>query len=243
MSKIRDRVQMIRLFFRLVFEMIRNYPHLNEDTDNNFQICKKICNKIIRSANIHLNIWGRENIPEEEKFLLISNHRCFFDVVFLLASVEQTVSFVAAKELWKYPILRKYLSSIHCVALDRFAQDRSQLKKSILSMKTALESGNVVLFPEGECSYQDYHMRRFKKGGFLGLPSEKQRIVPAFLQMGVIKNIGRWMIPQGDVSVYFGEPFMPIDISFKRKTAGEVAVYAQHRIETLRDQACGERKK
>lgn len=243
MSIIRERVRMIKLFYRLVFEMLKNYPHLNHDIENNFQICKKICKKIVHSAQIHLQTFGMENVPVTENFLLVSNHRCFFDVVFLLATVEQTIRFVAAKELWRYPILRKYLSSIECVSLDRFTQEREQLKKSILSMKTALEAGNLVLFPEGECSYHDYHMRRFKKGGFLGLPSVEQKIVPAFLRINEMRNIGRWMIPQGDVSIYFGEPFTPAEISLKRKTAGEIAAYAQKRIESLRDQGCGGEKK
>lgn len=237
MKKLRDGVRMIKLFLRLVYEMLKNYPRLNHDLDHNFQICKKICQKIVCSAQIRLHTFGNENLPNKVNFLLVSNHRCFFDVIFLLATVDETIRFVAAKELWKYPILRKYLSSIQCVALDRYAQEREQLKRSILSMKTALETGNLVLFPEGECSYHDTHMRRFKKGGFLGLPSAGQAIVPTFLQMDKLCNIGRWMIPQGDVSVFFGEPFTPAEISLKRHTAGEVAAYAQQRIETLCEQA------
>lgn len=236
MKSVRDGVRMIKLFCRLVFEMLKNYPCLNHDLEHNFQICKKICKKIVRSAKIHLHTFGSENLPIKENFLLVSNHRCFFDVVFLLATVEETISFVAAKELWRYPILRKYLSSIQCVALDRYAQEMEQLKQSILSMKTALEAGNLVLFPEGECSYHDYHMRKFKKGGFLGLPSADQWVVPVFLQMDKLRNIGRWMIPQGDVSIYIGQAFTPADISLKRHTAGEIATYVQQRIAAMQEQ-------
>lgn len=236
MKKLKDRVRMIRLFFRLVFEMLKNYPRLNHDLDHNFQICKKICQKILQSAKIQLHTFGSENLPGKDNFLLVSNHRCFFDVVFLLASIEETLSFVAAKELWNYPVLRKYLSSIKCVALDRYAQEMDKLKASISAMKSSLEMGNLVLFPEGECSYHDFHMRKFKKGGFLGLPSAEQRIVPVFLQMDRLRNIGRWMIPQGDVSVYIGESFAPTEISGKRQTAGEIAAYAQQRIITMQEQ-------
>ncbi len=144
MKRFKDVVRMVRLFYRLVFEMLKNYRRLNDDLDNNFAICKKICNKIIRSAKIRLNTYGCENLPRDNKFLLVSNHRCFFDVVFLIAAIEETVSFVAAKELWKYPVLRKYLSSIACVPLDRCAQGTQELKHSILSMRSALETGNLV---------------------------------------------------------------------------------------------------
>ena len=126
--------------------MIRNYPFLNHDREHNFLICKKICKKIVKSAKIGVKIQNPENIPKEKRFLLVSNHRCFFDVVFLLASIEETLSFVAAKELWHYPILRKYLDSIGCVALDRHSKKMDKIKESIHSMKTALEGGNLVLF-------------------------------------------------------------------------------------------------
>lgn len=92
-------LRLIRVFFRLVFEMIRNYKKLNNDPDHNFLICKEICQKIVESAKIQLEIVQKEAFPKLENFLIVSNHRCFFDVVFLLAAIEDTISFVAAKEL------------------------------------------------------------------------------------------------------------------------------------------------
>lgn len=75
-------LRLIRVFFRLVFEMIRNYKKLNNDPDHNFLICKEICQKIVESAKIQLEIVQKEAFPKLENFLLVSNHRCFFDVVF-----------------------------------------------------------------------------------------------------------------------------------------------------------------
>ena len=86
-------LRLIRVFFRLVFEMIRNYKKLNNDPDHNFLICKEICQKIVESAKIQLEIVQKEAFPKLENFLLVSNHRCFFDVVFLLATIEDTISF------------------------------------------------------------------------------------------------------------------------------------------------------
>lgn len=235
MKKVRDGIRLIRLFLRLVFEMMRNYPFLNHDQEHNFQICKKICKRIVKSARIRLQIFHAENVPTDDSFLLVSNHRCFFDVVFLLATLEQKISFVAAKELWRYPILHKYLDAIGCVALERGTKKMDQLKESIISMKTALEIGNLVLFPEGECSYHDCRMKKFKKGGFVGITNPMQKIVPVFLNVNRICNIGRWMIPQGEVSVVVGASFTLSDIGMKRKSAGEIAAYAQMRVLQLQE--------
>lgn len=238
MKKIRTGIRLIRLFFRLVFEMIRNYPFLNHDREHNFLICKKICKKIVKSAKIGVKIQNPENIPKEKRFLLVSNHRCFFDVVFLLASIEETLSFVAAKELWHYPILRKYLDSIGCVALDRHSKKMDKIKESIHSMKTALERGNLVLFPEGECSYHDKHIKKFKKGGFLGL-SQDQKIVPVFLKIDSLRNIGRWMIPEGEVSILVGSHFSPAELEKGHCSVKEIVSYTQEQILHLQKLSCG----
>lgn len=237
MRRIKEFFKMARLFLRLVFEMLRNYRHLDHDIDNNYQICKKICDKVIKSAKIQLHTVSSEHVPEEETFLLVSNHRCFFDVVFLISAVKQTISFVAAKELFHYPILNKYLNSIQCISLDRYNTEVKKLKESIATMKSALEVGNLVLFPEGECSYHDTRMKTFKKGGFLGLPRKDQCILPVYIKIGQLQNIGRWMIPQGDVYVHFGNSFSPLDMPNNQKRADDIAKYSQNCIIQLQDLA------
>lgn len=232
MKKIRDGVRMICLFVRLVFEMLRNYPALSDDLRNNFLICKKICKKVVRSAKIKLSIENQERISGDKPFLLVSNHRCFFDVVFLLATLDYAVSFVAAEELWHYPILHKYLDSIKCIALDRYTKDVAKIKSGITDMKQALTKGNVVLFPEGECSYYEEEMQPFKKGGFLGIMGLDINIVPAFIRIHEIRNIGRWMIPQGEVLVEIGESFTPFSLGDGRKAA-EMAEYAQSKVKEM----------
>lgn len=129
MKMIGNGLRLIRVFFRLVFEMIRNYKKLNNDPDHNFLICKEICQKIVESAKIQLEIVQKEAFPKLENFLLVSNHRCFFDVVFLLAAIEDTISFVAAKELWHYPILSRYLVQLGVWHSERGAKKTGNDKK------------------------------------------------------------------------------------------------------------------
>lgn len=237
MKKIRDGLRMVCLFIRLVFEMIKNYSSLNDDLKNNFHICKKICQKVVQSAKIQLTLCSPENLGNVEPFLLVSNHRCFFDVVFLLAAVEKPISFVAAKELFSYPILRKYLASIRCVMLDRSTKQLSKIKEDVANMKVALAGGNLVLFPEGECSYFSKQMRKFKKGGFVCVSELGAFIVPAFIQIREIHNIGRWMIPQGEVTVYFGKGFYPNEIADTRISGARLATYAQKKVAELQERA------
>ncbi len=237
MRKFRDILGMLRLLYRLVYELIRNYRSLTDDLEHNFFVCKKICKKIVKSANIRLSTFEQDKLPTDKRFLLVPNHRCFFDVVFLLAASEQPISFVAAKELFNYPLLHRYLKSIRCICLDRYTKDITKLKASIAEIRSELSDHNLVLFPEGECSYHNKRMNKFKKGGFMGISGLNMEIVPAFIKIGQIRNIGRWMIPVGEVGIYIGDPFRVEDVSTKRMQAGEIASYAQKRVLELQEMA------
>lgn len=235
MKKVKDITRMVRLFFRLVYEMLRNYPRLNGNLDNNFQICRTICQKIMRSAKIQLEVLWKECVPDGEPFLVVSNHRCFFDVLFLISSVDHPVRFVAAKELLSYPILRKYLKALQCVMIDRYTKDLTKIRESIVQIRDTLQDTNLVLFPEGQCSYYDPQMHRFKKGGFAGVAAADAQVVPAFIHIDEMRNIGRWMIPKGTVTVGFGDGFYPHEVSDKKNPAGELAAYAMERVQAIQE--------
>ncbi len=238
MKKIKGFSGLIKLFFRLVMSMIYHYQYLNDDLENNFMVCKKICKMIVRSAHIDLLVHNQESIPRDKTFLMVPNHRCFFDVVFLLASIEQPISFVAAKELWSYPVLRRYLTAIECIPLDRYTKNLAKLKSNITQIQTSLSKNNLVMFPEGKCSYESEEMGEFKKGGFMGVVGMDIYLVPAFIKIGEFKNIGKkWMIPSGQVEIYIGDSFLPKDVSDKRIQAQEMASYAKKRVQLLQEQA------
>ncbi|MFR5619640.1 MAG: hypothetical protein ACLTJ5_12660 [Clostridium sp.] len=78
MKMIGNGLRLIRVFFRLVFEMIRNYKKLNNDPDHNFLICKEICQKIVESAKIQLEIVQKEALPKLENFFARVKSPLFF---------------------------------------------------------------------------------------------------------------------------------------------------------------------
>ena len=97
------------VFFDLFFEMIRNYKKLNNDPDHNFLICKEICQKIVESAKIQLEIVQKEAFPKLENFLLVSNHRCFLMWFFYWQQLKIQLVLWRRKSFWHYPILSRYL--------------------------------------------------------------------------------------------------------------------------------------
>lgn len=191
----------------------------------------RICQNSIRDCS-------KRGISKIGKLFACVKPPLFFDVVFLLATIEDTISFVAAKELWHYPILSRYLDSIGCVALERGAKKLETIKSNIVSMHQALAKGNLVLFLEGECSYYDEQMHKFRKGGFIGLDA-KQPIVPVYIKPERLSSIGRWIVPKGRVAVFIGSFFSPSEVEKGTPTAAKIADMARDEILALRQMSEG----
>lgn len=234
MSKVKDNIKVANLWIDLVYGMLKYRLKLTEDFNNNYMICKKICQHVIKTSDITLTVNGKENIPEEGSVLIASNHRSFFDIIILLASIDRAMSFVVAKELCEYPILRKYIESINCVPVNREETDITKMKEQLRNMSDALKEKGLILFPEGKCNYFEDEIAEFKKGGFKGVKTNDSTIVPTYINMGKIKNIGRWVIPTEEVTVTFGEPYKMISATGEIIKPNEIANYTREKVLELK---------
>lgn len=224
------KIKTLMLLMQLINEMFKNSFKLNNDINNNYKICQKISNKIISLSNITLNIKGKENIKNQSPILITPNHRSFFDIFILLSSIDETISFAAAKELYSYPLLNRYIKSINCISIDRSTQDITTIKQQINNICNHLKENNLILFPEGECNYFNDEVKKFKKGGFININKTNAKIVPTYINVSEIKKIGRWVIPTGNVSVTFGEAFNPNCVENRKLKGNELANYTREKV-------------
>lgn len=232
MTIIKNGIHLMHVLLVLIFQMLRQYSRLNSDIQSNFTLCQSICRKVVSTAGINLKVTTEEMHIGDEPFLLVSNHRCFFDVILLLAIIEKPVSFVAAEELYHYLLLHKYLKALECIPVDRSAKDFSKMKYSIKKIQSMIKEHNLVLFPEGECGYHDKAIKSFKRGAFMGVVGTDTKIIPVFIEIQEITNIGHWMIPKGDVRIIFGKGFRPKNV-LKTQNTRELAMYTQKKVSEL----------
>lgn len=234
MSKIKDNIKVANLWIDLVYGMLKYRLKLNEDFNNNYMICQKICQHVIKSSGIKLTVNGKENIPAEGSVLIASNHRSFFDIIVLLASIDRAMSFVVAKELCEYPVLKKYIESINCIPVNREETDITKMKAQLRNMSDALQENGLILFPEGACNYFEDEVAEFKKGGFKGAKTHNSAIVPTYINMGKIKNLGRWVIPTEEVTVTFGEAYKMSNNNNELIKPNEIANYTREKVLELK---------
>ena len=129
------------------------------------------------SGNIDLIVTGKENLPEQDGFMLYGNHQGLFDVVALAGDCERPLAAVPKKELAEIPLLKQILQ-----CTNSFAMDREDVRQSLTVIKNVTEEvkkgRNYLIFPEGTRSKNGNVMGEFHGGSFRCALKAQCPIVP-----------------------------------------------------------------
>ena len=111
-----------------------------------------------------------------EAVILISNHQSNVDIPVLLGYLPLDFSFIAKKEMKKWPAIGRWMRSFDCIFLDRknARQGMKDMKDAISKIK---KGHSYVIFPEGSRS-EDGTIGEFKKGSFKLATDTNARILP-----------------------------------------------------------------
>ncbi len=161
---------------------------------------------LLRILNGKTTVIGKENLPQDEKFLLVAPHRTFLDPVYIaIHAYPYRFSFMAKKELFTIPILGFLIRKINAFPVDRENPGVSAVKTPVNHLRN--NELNVLIFPTGSRHSSDI------KGGAITIAKlSKSKIVPAvYTGPLTLKEV----FLRKKATVTFGEPF-----EVKRKIEG-----------------------
>ena len=136
--------------------------------------------RAIKGGNVDLKVTGLENIPQDEAFMMYSNHQGMFDVLAIAATCDVPLGAVLKKELYNIPFL-------HQIALctKSFAMDREDVRQSLTVIQNVTEEvkngRNYLIFPEGTRSKQGNNMLEVHGGSFRCATKSKCTVLPVAL--------------------------------------------------------------
>ena len=137
----------------------------------------KILKHAVKAGNVDLQVFGRENLPAEDGFVLYGNHQGLFDVVALASDWERPLAAVLKKELADVPLLKQIRQCTNSFAMDR--EDARQSLTVIRSVtEEVLKGRNYLIFPEGTRSRNGNVMGEFHGGSFRAAMKAQCPIVP-----------------------------------------------------------------
>ena len=184
------------------------------------------------SGNIDLIVTGKENLPEQDGFMLYGNHQGLFDVVALAGDCERPLAAVLKKELAEIPLLKQILQ-----CTNSFAMDREDVRQSLTVIKNVTEEvkkgRNYLIFPEGTRSKNGNVMGEFHGGSFRCALKAQCPIVPiAFIDsFKVLDQKGSKPV---SVQMHY-LPAIPYE-EFKDMKTVEVADLVKSRIQACIDE-------
>ena len=121
-----------------------------------------------RLARIEIRVRGKDKVPADSNFLLVSNHLSDHDFMSMLTVLRgRSVAFVSKPENFNYPIAGKYLHKGGFLAINReeAREALSTIREVADRMKTLPFSYGV--FPEGTRNRRVEGLLPFREGVFL----------------------------------------------------------------------------
>jgi len=151
------------------------YPRLEQ-----WQHIQYILRLAVKGGNIDLKVTGLENIPQDEAFMMYSNHQGMFDVLAIAATCDEPLGAVLKKELYDVPFLHQI-----AVCTKSYAMDREDVRQSLTVIQNVTEEvkqgRNYLIFPEGTRSKLGNQMQEFHGGSFRCATKSKCTILPVAL--------------------------------------------------------------
>lgn len=159
-------------------------------------------------TGIKVHVSGLENVPKDQRILIVSNHQSLCDILVLSGYFPIRFSWIAKKELFKIPIFGPAMK-----AADYIPIDRGNKEKAYASLKNAakmMQKHSVLIFPEGTRT-RTGRLGRFKHGvvhlaDLSGVPLLPLTITNSFARLHPEK---KGIVP-GTINVQI-DPLIPVE--------------------------------
>lgn len=184
-----------------------------------------------RGGNVHIDVHGKENIPEKDGFMFFPNHQGLYDVLAIIEACPRPFSVVAKKEIAKIPFLKQVFACVKAYMIDR--EDVRQAMQVIINVANEVKKGrNYLIFAEGTRSKNGNCVGNFKGGSFKSATKAKCPIVPVAL-IDSFKPFDTNSIKPVTVQVHFMKPLQYEE--YKDMKTTEIAALVQERIQKTID--------
>jgi len=148
-----------------------NYLFLNKIT---YQFVSKIVVFPIFKFLFRGELDGENNIPDENSFIIVSNHGSLLDPPFLGHALGRKVSFMAKQELFKIPLLSQIIKACGAYPVKRGFVDKNSI---ILASKKLFNNEIIGIFIDGT-RQKDGFVNKPKNGAALIASKTKKLLLP-----------------------------------------------------------------
>jgi len=183
-----------------------------------------------------LKVYGLENIPKTGGVLVVGNHLHNADPVLIAIAANRPIHYMAKRELFQVPVLRRVIAFGGTFPIDRGRPDRWAIRRAEETLKQGIMLG---MFPEGTRSKSGALKEALPGAGLIALRANAPILPVVVIGTEHIPFNGKRPASQKRVGfrgarVVFGEPFeLPREINGQRVTAEGASEIMMYKIAEL----------
>lgn len=164
------------LFYVVVMSLYAAHPE-KYDEYSCYALAQKLIDLVKKRGRISTKVYGTENLPAENGYMMYSNHQGKYDALGIMAAHEQPCSVIMEYERSNMFGVAQFINLIKGKRLKK--DDLRQQLQTLNEVAKEVEAGRrYLIFPEG--GYENNHnsMQEFKAGSFKCVQKAKCPIVP-----------------------------------------------------------------
>ena len=149
----------------------------NATDQEKFDFACKIIDRMRKRSRTETIVTGTENLPEDDNYIMYSNHQGKYDALGILLSLKDPCSV-----LWEKKPAERILSRQICGLLDAVKIDLDDIRDKVRAMREvtakSAEGRNFLIFPEGGYDNNKNELQEFFAGCFSCAIRTGKPIVP-----------------------------------------------------------------
>jgi len=172
---------------------------------------------------------GRDNIPQKDSFIMVSNHGSLLDPPFLGHALGRNISFMAKAELFKIPFLGFIIKACGAYPVKRGIADKNTIK---IACKKLSNDNCIGIFIDGT-RQKNGRVNKPKQGAALLAFKNQKLLLPVAIVNSHRLIRFKFCIPLfSKIVIKVGEPVQPPQSSSK-DDLNSVTIYLQDKINNL----------
>jgi len=172
---------------------------------------------------------GRENIPQQNSFIMVSNHGSLLDPPLLGHALGRNISFMAKAELFKIPLLGFIIKACGAYPVKRGIVDKNTIKTAC---KKLSNDNSIGIFIDGT-RQKNGLVNRPKQGAALLAYKNQKLLLPVAIVNSHRLIKFKFFIPLfSKIVIKVGKPVQPPQSS-SRDDLNSVTMYLQDKINNL----------
>lgn len=138
---------------------------------------------LFNKLKLNVNVINKEKLPEDGKYLLISNHRSIVDPLIIETALKDTKIrgfWIAKKELYNSFFFGMFTRNAGSILLDREAKNMAPFFKDI--KEVVKDDNSIYIFPEGTRNKENTPISSFKEGARIIALKNRIPILPVYIR-------------------------------------------------------------